>query len=238
MNFFYLKLVITWFSILSTLAQENFEGIIEYGVKFEMLENFKRLGISEEDFIKQLKENNQFFSEIQYYYRKGDYCIISKQKAFQEKQIYLAKTNLIYYFKDDLIITSDASIDLESLKGDKPKVELLEKIEKVNNEKCRIVKITWKLGTYYYYFKPEFLTIEPEFFEKHNYDMFNEYLKISKALPVKIIKEIDNFMKIEMTIKSHKRQKIRDSFFELPDMKENLNLREYTPSHQRVYNVQ
>ncbi len=222
---------------MKSFSQNSFEGVLKYKVGIELLDGYKKMGISKEDFIKGLKEQGAFFNEIEYAYKDGNYQILTINKNKKRKQIYLKNTNKTYFFEDDMVIVTDASIDLETKKGNIPKVEILDETQIVFGEKCNIVKVGWKTGTYYYYYKKGFLSMDSSLFTNYNYDMWYGFLKISNALPLKIVKKVNGFMTTTMTLSSYKEKEINNKIFQLPKMHKDIELSSYGLSHQEVFVV-
>ena len=227
--------VIFLFGTCNLISQNSFEGVIEYDVKFKMLEGFEKFGVSNDDFIKNLKSQGEYFSKVDYYYKGGNYAFETNLKNNIRKQIYVSKENNIYFFENDLVIVSDASIDLETVKGNTPKIQLLDKTELINNIRCNVVKVVWKLGTYYYYYNSEILIVDPNLFKGHNYDQFYRFLEISKSLPIRIVKEVNNLMVTELTLKKFFKKKIMDNVFDIPNLQYDDDLNKYAQPHQKVF---
>ena len=53
-------------------------------------------------------------------------------------------------------------------------------------------------------------------FSKHVYEGWAEYLKISKAIPLRVVKEVKGMMKITQTVIAEKRGPIDDKLFAVP----------------------
>jgi hypothetical protein len=102
--------------------------------------------------------------------------------------------------------------------GKKPVIKKLDTVVKVNGIDCSIVRVEWTAGTNDYYYNSSRLIVDPELFSKHIYEGWAEYLKISKALPLKIVKEVNGMMKVTQTLISEKKEQIADKLFAAPDL--------------------
>ncbi|KGO90877.1 hypothetical protein [Flavobacterium subsaxonicum] len=218
-------------------SQNYFEGIVEYNVEIKFPDHFKNSNGENIEDIDKLYDTLSNLKKLYYICKNGNYVITPKLNS-KVKQLYLSKINTIYFFKDNLVVAANASVDLESTIGKKPTVELLTNESIVNGINCRVVKVAWKLGTYYYYYNSDFLKINNEPFKFHTYDMWNKYLEIAKCLPLKIIKEINGFSTTTLTFKKMKIKSIKNSVFNLPAMNENLELSRYKQPHEKVYIIE
>ncbi len=199
-----------------------------YDVKNEIIGDSVFNGVNKSVLLDKLKSEGSIPSDtINYFYnKKGDFVSFSSYNNIDFINTYINKDKLIYLFIGNLnIITAiDVSIDLEEKQGSKPLIKLLDTKETIGDYECSIVEIKWKLGIYRYYFSDKILRIDPNLFKNYNYDQWFNYLKISKSLPIKIEKEINNLLKTTLTLNSYNEQVIDDSVFLLPQMKEDKEL--------------
>ncbi|MCX2739503.1 hypothetical protein [Pontibacter anaerobius] len=156
------------------------------------------------------------------YAASGDYVLVPHDKGFQSRTVYNSDSNLIYTFQEgSLFVTAiDAGFDLEESRGLTPKVELTNDTILINGAELLVVEVTWRTGKFKYFFKPDFLQIDPQLFEKYKYDQWGKYLSLSGALPVRIEKVVYGSYTIVYDLISHTHEKYDEKIFELPAMQE------------------
>lgn len=180
--------------IITTVSQsQDFEGDLTYFVDFQVSQKMIDKGVNKEILKGQMESEGVWADTIKSSYKAGFYqqLNLSKDKTWV---IYRPDVKQLYTFQDgedsDLCIITDASIDLEYQKtGEMPKVVLLDTLVKYQNYRLEVVQVTWKSGIYYYYFDKNHLRVNPEDFKGHIYDGFYAFLKLSKSLPIRIVKD-------------------------------------------------
>jgi hypothetical protein len=220
---------------LQSYCQSTPVTLLKYVVKNEIKGDSLINGISKLQLMnKMINEGNMPSDTLTVFYnKKGDYVSISKNKNINFINTFINKEKLIYQIKDDLniVMAIDVTIDLEEKLGHKPSIKLLEKTEQIEAFKCSVIEVKWKSGVYRYYFSNEILAIDPQLFKDYNYDQWFNYLKISKALPLKIEKEINDFCKTTYTLETYdEKAEIDNSIFEIPKMKLNKELSKMYPN--------
>lgn len=220
---------------LQSYCQSTPVTLLKYVVKNEIIGDSLINGISKLQLMnKIINEGNMPSDTLTVFYnKKGDYVSISKNNNVNFINTFINKEKLIYQIKDDInIVTAiDVTIDLEEKLGQKPAIKLLEKTEQIEEFKCSVVEVKWKFGTYRYYFSNGILSIDPQLFKNYNYDQWFNFLKISKALPLKIEKEINGFCKTTYTFEVFdEKAEIDNSVFEIPKMKLNKELSKMYPN--------
>lgn len=217
---------------------QSFEGRLVYQIDYSILGDSLLGGISKNLLLENLKlEGNIPTDTITYLYSsKGNYVSVSRYNNVEFINTYLKKHNLIYTFTGDLSIVTaiDTSIDLEEKNGNKPIIEILDIKEKIGKYECSIVQVRWKAGTYKYYFYEGLLKVNPELFKDYKYDQFYEFLKISKSLPLKIEKQINDFYSITYKLYYYNEEKINYNIFDIPKMEEEKELSEMYPN-KRIF---
>ena len=230
------------FIILTFIATisfgQNFEGTLTYTTDIELSEKMKEMGLTKEILMKKMEEENSFSSKINYCYKEGNYLIKMSDNGTSSK--YIGEKNTIYTREkdDDLIVAIDASIDLENqMFGTTPKIEKKETDVIILDKKCNKVVVTWKTGVYEYYYNSDFLKMDSNLYKNHKYDMWFEYLKISNALPLRIVKKTAGMMTLTMDLIDLKEHNIDITEFDLPKMKLDKKMSKYVPKNQTVYKV-
>ncbi len=212
------KIVFTFLLLTSIIAHsQSFEGTVIYKMDFEISEKLTKMGITKELLLEKMKSEGSWTDSMKVCYKEGDYygLIGKKPKSWS---FYNSKTNKIYSMTEgsDVCTVADASIDTEAaMGGEMPTVKKLDTTVVVNGITCDIVRIKWKNGTTDNYYNASKLIVDPKLYTKHIYEAWGEYLKISKALPVKIVKSVQG-MTITMTLIAETEEPISDQLFTVP----------------------
>ncbi|MBN8572638.1 MAG: hypothetical protein J0M05_01890 [Candidatus Kapabacteria bacterium] len=201
---------------------QSFEGTLSYISDFELAENMKKMGMTKEMLHDKMKQDGSYSDTIKISYKQGNYYILTNNNP-KSWSIYKAETNKIYTMQDgdaaDICTVTDASIDLQfTMTSKMPTIEKLDTTVIVGGVSCSIVRVKWKSGTYDYYYDPTKLTVDPALFSKHVYDGWADFLKISKALPVKIVKTTKGMMTVTMTLVTTKTEVIDEKLFSIPKL--------------------
>lgn len=222
MNNFLIPLFLLLF--LNFYSQSTFEGRLTYYVKNEYLGNEEK-----RNNFKKLIEDATIPSDsiIVFYSKRGDVLSMYKKEDAYYLEKYNPKTNYLYFINPyilNFITAIDVRYDLEETLGSKPMIKLLEEKEYIGDIECSIVEVQWKTGKYRYFFSKDYLKINPEIYINYNYDQWYNYLSISKSLPIKIEKVINNFYRTTFVLHSFSEMDIDDSIFNLPKLKKNKTL--------------
>ena len=221
---------------ISTLSNaQNFEGVLTYKIDIEVSEKMKEMGMTKEIVIQTMKDSKTYFENIAYTYKNDSYCIDIKDVG--TKSIYNAKDNKIYTIqkKEDIIVATDTSIDLEqTMTGKYPEIKEEKEETLIFKKPCRKISVIWGMGTYEYYYSSNFLKIDAELYKNHIYDGWYDFLKLSSALPVRIVKR-QMGLTITLTLVSINEDKIHDRIFELPKMKLDKDMAEFAQKNQTIY---
>jgi hypothetical protein len=206
------------------LFGQSFEGTVVYKTDFafHLSEQMMKMGVTEKMMKEKMNESGTLTDSVKTSYKQGDYITYTNFTP-QSWSIYKQKTNKIYSFQDgdasDICTVTDVSSDLEfQLTGIKPTVTKLDTIAEVNGIKCEIVRITWKTGTYDYYYNSSMLRMNPALFENHLYDGWAGFLKISNALPVKIVKSTKGISTVTFTLMRFSTETIEPKLLEIPEL--------------------
>ncbi len=199
---------------------QSFEGVLKYKMTIETDKALEKAGLTKEMIIDKMKEEGVFLEEEIISYKGGNYCI-SSIAGKKISSVYRKDKNKIYAFEEgtDICAVTDASIDAETkLLGKKPEITILDTTAVIYNKPCKIVRVKWNTSYYDYYFSQDFLTMDPELYANHVYDGWAEYLKISKSLPLQIVKSVNGMMRIISTLEDVQVKPVDDALFALPKM--------------------
>jgi hypothetical protein len=239
-----MKLSLLYFLILtaSIASAQSFEGTLVYKTDYDIhpSEKMMKMGITKELLTKKLKADDSYTDSIKTIYKAGNYITFSNFNR-PTYIIYRADDNKLYSFSDgeksDICMVTDASIDLESkMTGTGPIISKLDSIVNVNGLSCNIVRVKWKSGTYDYYYNTNTLVIDPKFFAKHIYDGWAEYLKISGALPVRIVKEV-GVATVTFTLNRKKSETIDAKLFSIPKLVEDQELNQIRIANREMMRI-
>lgn len=199
---------------------QSFEGTLTYYSEIDILEKFKKMGLTKEMLVAKMKEDGSYSDTIKTSYKQGNYYSVLNSNP-KNKLIYKSADNKLYVMRDgsDVCSVTDVSIDLEStMTGKMPTVQKLDTTVVVNGASCSIVRVQWKSGTYDYYYNPTKLSADPNLFANHTYDGWAEFLKISRALPVRIVKTMNGMMTVTQTLVFTKAGPVDEKLFTLPTL--------------------
>jgi hypothetical protein len=234
-------LFIAFLFCTSLSYSQSFEGTLIYKCDIEVSEQMAKAGITKEIIIDKMAKEGRWSDTIKVSYKQGDYYTLlnARQKSYS---IYKATTNKIYSMSagadSELCTVTDASVDLEfQLTGNKPVIQKLDTTVIVNGTACSIVRVKWKTGTYDYYYNSTEFNVDPSLFSKHVYDGWAEFLKISKSLPIKIVKKTNGVMAITMTLVASKSQSINDDLFKIPALVPDKDLNAQLTSNKEIMRI-
>lgn len=219
-----MRQILTTILLFTTLLSfgQTYEGTLTYVADFEVSEKLVKMGMTKQILLDKMKSEGSWSDTIRTSYKQGNYYTLlnSNPKSWST---YRADNNKIYSMQDgeasDICTVTDASIDLEfTMTGKMPIVEKIDTTVIVGRVPCSIVRVKWKSGTYDYYYNETKFTIDASLFSKHTYDGWADFLKISKALPLKIVKTTKGMMTITMTLISSKTEVIDDKLFSIPTL--------------------
>lgn len=221
----------------ASLSQaQSFQGTLTYVTDFELSEKVKAMGITKESLLDKMIKEGSWSDTVRMTYKQGNYyCLPNKEpKSFS---IYKAETNKIYMIDEETGICKikDASIDYEfQLTGHKPVIKKLDTVVVINGNKCDVVRVKWDGEEYHYYYNPLKLKVNPELFSRHLYDGWAEFLKISKALPVRLVKVTKGMMTVTMTLVDVKEKEVNSNLFKIPALVADKELNAAKPASNMV----
>ena len=199
---------------------QSFEGTLAYIQDIEPPKTFMNTGIDKETFLKKMKEKPDWFDSAKVSHKGGDYYWVANSKAKLWK-IYKSATNMLYTFsgtEDGVICAVQKAVDLDlSGEPDKPEISRPDTAATINTYPCKLVRMKWKMSMIEYYYNANIARVKPELFAQHSSEAFNEFLKISGALPVRIVRIVMG-MKITHTLVDIKAKPVSADLFKLPTL--------------------
>lgn len=235
-----IKLIIILFIILKinlfSKEPKQFEGLIEYKVRSEILLNklsdfsgfmFDSLenDVSSTtiknalDSLKNDVDNDiiKLPKKVLFYSNKnGDYRIEYYNIQLIEYFIYKSNVNKFYTsFQDSLLFETAADENRFNLNKDKtPSIQVKDTSYRFNNKSCKKVKISLENGYLIeYIFSDNEFKVNPDYYVNNNFNNFYDYVKIAQSLPINIYIFVPNFLITEQTLISYKEYDVSDSLF-------------------------
>ncbi|WP_417608230.1 hypothetical protein [Owenweeksia hongkongensis] len=217
-----------FFVISFGVNAQSFEGTLVYSMDFEVSPKMANMGLTKEVLMAKMAEDHSWSDTIKITYKQGFYRQQSSS-VFETKIIYRSDSNMLYTFQtgeaSDICTVTDVSKDLEfKMTGKIPSVMLLDSIVDYKDYKLKVVEVKWKSGRYYYLFSENHFKTSPEDYKGHTYDGFYEYLKLSKAYPIVIVKEAGGVMTVTMSLEYFTKEKVNPEIFEIPILVEDEEL--------------
>jgi len=198
---------------------QTFQGTVTYAQDFVLSKAFLDMGVTKEMILSKLQTGGDWGDTIKVSYnRQGDYHSLTNSKKGLIK-IYRSEANKIYTFGEgkasEKVSVQDA-IDLD-LSGvpDKPEIKKLDTAVTINGIKCTGLTVQWKLSKIDYFYNSSELKIDAAVFSRHSTDGWAEYLKASRALPLRIIKNVFGMSMIQ-TMVSAKSEEVSPDLFKIP----------------------
>jgi hypothetical protein len=155
----------------------------------------------------------------EYYIKNGNYKSVTNGKVVQW-QLYVNADNKLYLkmANSDTLLWNDARANPDEVLGS----ELKKGVAEILGYTCDEVILTCKSGTQKYYFSQK-LPVDPKLFVNHKYANWYDFLSRSKALPLKIEMESEQYT-LESEATSVKPMHLDDKLFQLaPDAKTQKN---------------
>lgn len=198
------KILITTitFLIISTVFGQPFEGKITYQNSYKSnLPN-----VTDQQFTSMMG------SAQEYIIKGGNYKSSTNGTMFIW-QLYLNSDNKLYskMSNSETILWNDGSENKDSIL----KVELNKQAVDILGYKCDELILTCKSGVQKYYFNSK-LGVDFSLFSNHLYGNWYDYVKLAKALPLKMVMEAEPFTLTSVAIEV-KEIKIDEKELKLPD---------------------
>jgi hypothetical protein len=190
------------FFTVATVFSQNFEGKITYQNTYKG----KTLPITDE------KLSSMMGTIGEYYIKGGNYKSVLNG-TFLLWYIYINKDNKFYskFSNSDTILWNDGGINDDSVISFK----LNKHVEEILGYMCDELILTCKSGIQKYYFTSK-LGIDAKLYKNHKYENWYEYLKLTNAIPLKMIIEKAQFS-MEITATEIKPMKLDNKEFQLPE---------------------
>ena len=185
-----------------TAFGQNFEGKVTYTNKIKS----KNAQVTDEQLAAMLG-NQQV-----YYIKGGNYKSVTNG-SFMLWQLYINKDNKIYnkYANSEALLWNDCSVQGDSI--------LSTKINKgaadILGYKCDELVLTCTSGVQRYYYSPK-LGIDPAPYINHKYGNWYDYVKLTKAMALKMIIDSDQ-LTMESIATKVESVKLDDKEFQLPE---------------------
>ena len=217
-----MKSFITLLLFLTALPSfsQSFQGTVTYVTDFTVSQELANMGMTKDMLREQMIKEGSWSDTIWTSYKEGNYYTMLNNNP-NTWSVYRADSNKIYSFMEgeDICSVTDASVDVEfTLTGKMPLIQKLDTTVMIDGAACNIVRVKWNAGVYDYYYNPLRLNIDASLFSKHVYDGFGEFLKLSDALPVKIVKSLSTSMTMTFTLVSSSATAISNDLFKLPTL--------------------
>ncbi len=198
---------------------QSFEGTITYSVEFELKGEFVNL---RDQIFEKLRNEGGYYDTIRVHIKQGRYKKVDNSLN-QKSVIYLPDENKIYSLErgSNYVSIIDASrIGSINLNVPEPDLLIVDSIKFVNGIPCDILKLSWgKLGEEWYFFNRETAVIRPDLYASHNYEYLNQVLNAAGSYPLEILKSMNNFMSIRMSLISVEEGRLPEGLFIIPELK-------------------
>jgi len=148
------------------------------------------------------------------YYIKGSNYKSVMNGSMMQWQLYINNDNRLYnkMANSETLQWNDGAIN----KDEVLKSELNKGVTEILGYTCDELILTCKSGVQKYYFNSK-LGVDPKLHDKHQFGNWYVYLTKSKSLPLKTIVESEHFTMVSTAV-AVKEMKLKDVFFELPEM--------------------
>jgi len=195
--FFLLSVVL----ITTASLAQSFEGKIIYSNTYQ----------SKQASTSNLQFTELIGNEFEYYFKGADYKTISNGTLFQW-QLYSTSDNKVYskMTSSEAAFWNDASINPDTVYASVVHPRTME----VLGYMCDELVLTCKTGVQKYYYSSK-LSTDPRLFEKHLFGNWYDFVKVSKAIPLKMIIESHLFIMESIAIKVEP-MKMDAALFALP----------------------
>lgn len=180
---------------------QHFEGKIVYSNSYSS----KIPTVADDQF------NSMLGSEQEYFIKDGNYKSVTNG-TFVLWQLYNQKTNKLFtkMANSESVLWNDGSTNTDEVL----KAELNKGVTNILGYSCDELILTCKSGVQKYYFNAK-LSVDPKVFQNHRFANWYEFLSRSKALPLKMSIETEQFI-FESVATEITPIKLEKSFFELP----------------------
>lgn len=188
--------------LTATVFGQNFQGQIVYQNTYTS----KLPNVTSEQF------STMMGSTQNYIIKDGDYKSSTNGTMFQW-QLYINKDNKLYnkMSNSETVFWNDGATNPDGIL----KIEVNKGVTEVLGHKCDEIVLTCKSGIQKYYFNSK-ISVEPSIFTGHLFGNWYDYLKVAKALPLKMVIENAQFTMTSIATEV-KEMKLDDKEFQLSE---------------------
>jgi hypothetical protein len=200
-----------------------FEGKLTFKIEFDIKsQKIGEFEITKEKVIEKMRSDGEYFDTIIINLKEGNY--IKKDNSSSERIIiYKSDLNKIFSFQKDSeyeIITDASKYNAFDINNKEPQITKIDSIKIINGIKCNLIQLSWdKLGKEYYFYNSDIAKIDSKLFKKHNYEYFNAVVKETNSYPIEIVKTVNNFVSMKMTLVSISEEKVSEEIFDIEKIK-------------------
>jgi hypothetical protein len=206
-------------------AAQSFQGAILYVQSIKVSSSYKKMGITEEMLIEEMKKKGSWADTLYSFHRLGNYARIGNNKE-QLQKIYNPEDNTIYSFSvmGDGICSVQEAVDL-NLNGtpDKPTVIELDSAATIMGLPCKIIRMKWKISQIDYYYNATKAQVNPALFSQHSSEGLAEFITRTKCLPLQIVSNTMG-MTVVQTAAEIRPGKVDTDMFGVPELVEDESL--------------
>lgn len=204
----------------------SFHGIIVYVQDLEVSGTFKKMGVTKDLVVAEMKKKGEWADTLYTFYHLGNYAKIGNNKE-QSQKIYRPKENTIYSYAaiGDGICTVQEALDFALDGGpDKPaSITELDSSVTVMGVPCKVIRMKWKIGQFDYYYNPSTAQVDPALFAKHTSEGFAQFVSMTKCLPLQTVNSAAGVKIIQTAVKVEE-GKFDNKMFDLPELVEDPSL--------------
>ncbi len=169
-----------------------------------------------QELIKQQFGERGFMTQ-KYFYKEGNYCSEIDAGLQSGLQAFNPEDGLLYSWAKD----SEEAVTVDTKKCLDAFVEIVEttELDTILAIPCKSLLIKSKLGTMTLWYNSDYLKVDPNYYEGHLYGHWEQILKKTGCLPLKV--EQSGFMsKMTQIAIEYKEEKVKETKFAIPEFKE------------------
>ena len=217
----FLKSIIAFLLLASTFSYaQSFEGKIEYRLDTK---NPIPEKISDEDWNQKMKEKlgGVEYMIQKYTYKESNYLSEVSVNGKSSFQLYKPTEALLYNWEEGTNVA--ATYNTKENKDAIVEIKEYEVTEKVLDIDCKKITIISEQGEVSYWYNEDYLKMDPKLYAGHKFSHFEEFLKKTNSLPLKIeLKQV--MVHMVFTALKYEDMKIDDNIFTLPKFEEIIKL--------------
>lgn len=219
-NIFFKSVTTFLLFVCGFVNAQSFQGWIEYRIDTK---NPMPDKISEEMWQQKMKEKlgGAEFMIQKYYYKGANYMSEVKLGEQSSFQLYNSKDHMLYNWDKG----TNTAVTFNTKENDDKITDVKEfsETEEILGITCKKVTVFSDKGEMSYWYNSDHLKMDPKLYEGHKFGHFEELLKKTNSLPLKI--ELKQFM-VHMVFISAKYEEtsVNDSHFVLPKFEEVIKM--------------